>query len=71
MLENECQRIKVSEAAKVLGISTQMLRELMKTGSIQIGIVKENEGKKKAEYIIFKPWLDSFLQAGFSQKKTG
>lgn len=62
MLENECQKIKVSETAKLLGISTQMLRELMKTGSIPIGIVRKEDGKKKAEYIIFKPWLDSFLQ---------
>lgn len=49
------ERIKVEEAAKMLGISKQAVRILMEKNVLEIGIVV---GGKRKRYLIFKEKLD-------------
>lgn len=52
------ERIKVEEAAKMLGISKQAVRILMEKNVLEIGIVV---GGKRKRYLIFKEKLDAAI----------
>ncbi|KJJ69352.1 hypothetical protein [Clostridium sp. FS41] len=58
-----CERVKVSDAAKELGMSKQAVREHMRRGLFDIGdyIPKEKTGKKQDEFHIYRPKLDKHI----------
>ena len=58
-----CERVKVSDAAKELGMSKQAGREHMRRGLFDIGdyIPKEKTGKKQDEFHIYRPKLDKHI----------
>ncbi|WP_329808957.1 hypothetical protein [Enterocloster citroniae] len=61
--EQMCERVKVSDAAKELGMSKQAVREHMRRGLFDIGdyIPKEKTGKKQDEFHIYRPKLDKHI----------
>ena len=52
--------IKVEDAARILGISKQGVREHMSRGDMPIGKVLQTAGKKK-QYLIFEDMLNAFM----------
>ena len=57
------ERVSVEQAAKEIGIAPQGLREYMKRGLIDIGVVLPNlNGKGKSKrYLISRSKLDRYL----------
>ncbi len=57
------ERVSVEQAAKEIGIAPQGLREYMKRGLIDIGVVLPNlSGKGKSKrYLISRSKLDKYL----------
>lgn len=58
-----CERVKIEDAAYELGCSKQALREHMKRGIWDLGIVvsPNKSGKKVWEYHIYRSKLDRHL----------
>lgn len=59
------ERVSVREAADILGMSVQNLRDKMADGTIPIGTVvigKTNQyGSRKNTYLIYRPKLERFI----------
>ena len=56
------ERIGLPDAAKILGVSPQAVREHMKRGLWDLGIVEETGGRKrKYTYIIFRQKLEKLI----------
>lgn len=55
------QRVSVEEAASILGVRTQAVREHMKRGIWDLGEVIEDSSHKK-QYIIFRPKLNRLVK---------
>lgn len=53
--------IKLTTAAKILGISPQALRERMKAGVYDIGVVYKPKGSSHYSYDIFKGRFESLI----------
>ena len=67
-------RISVSEAAEMLSMNKDVLKELMKTGKLPIGIVaKSKKSETNHTYYIYKDRITAYLKGydlmGFSDKK--
>jgi excisionase family DNA binding protein len=62
MTENKKAVYTVAEAAQLLGMAQQGVRECIKRGKLPIGYVIENGGRRR--YIIPKVKLDSYLGKG-------
>lgn len=58
-----CERVKMQDAAKELGMSEPAVREHMRRGLFDIGdyIPKEMTGKKQDEFHVYRPKLDRHL----------
>lgn len=55
------ERVSLKQAAAELGMSPQGVREYMKRGLIDIGVVLPNiKGKGKRQYFIYRDKLDRF-----------
>ena len=66
------ERVKVAEAAKILGMSQQGVREHMKRGLFKIPIgevTKRSEGRY--EYHIYRHMLDKHIGRREPDEKTG
>lgn len=59
--DNERQRVSVSQASKELGMNPQGVREYMKRGIIDIGLVVPNMTGSGYRYIIMRSKLDKVL----------
>lgn len=56
------ERVSLIQAAKELGMAPQGLREYMKRGLIDIGVVLPcSNGAKGNRYLIFRDKLDKYL----------
>ncbi len=56
------ERVNVKQAAAELGMSPQGVREYMKRGLIDLGVVLPNtKGKGKLQYFIYRDKLDRVL----------
>lgn len=56
------ERVTVSDAAVILGISQNELRANMKRGVLKIGkVIPPKPGKNNYTYIVYKSLLDKFL----------
>ena len=60
------ERVSLKQAAAELGMSPQGVRECMKRGLIDIGVVLPNiKGKGKRQYFIYRDKLDRVLGKKF------
>ena len=60
------ERVSLKQAAAELGMSPQGVREYMKRGLIDIGVVLPNiKGKGKRQYFIYRDKLDRVLGKKF------
>ena len=55
------EMITTKQAAKVLGINEQALRERMKAGAYDIGVCWKPKGSKNYVYDIFKSKLEKLI----------
>lgn len=58
------ERVTVEQAARELGLAPQGVREYMKRGLIDIGVVLPAVQGEKKRYVIFRSKLDRFLGKG-------
>lgn len=66
----ETNRVPLTQAAKELGMAPQGLREYMKRGLIDIGMVlPAANGAKKYNYVIMRDKLDKVLGRGIMQSE--
>lgn len=57
-----CQRISVSDAAKEIGCDADFVRQQMKKGKWDLGVVIPPQKKGgNYRYMIFRPKLDKFM----------
>ena len=64
------ERVSLKQAAAELGMSPQGVREYMKRGLIDIGVVLPNiKGKGKRQYFIYRDKLDRVLGKNFKERK--
>lgn len=56
--------LSVKEAAPLLGMSEEYLRDLMRFGLINVGEAYKLPGKKKFHYIIYPERLNEYLTRG-------
>lgn len=61
-------RVPLLQAAKELGIAPQGLREYMKRGLIDLGVVMPGSGKRK-NYLIYRDKLDRVLGKGLPKEE--
>jgi hypothetical protein len=62
------ERVSLKQAAAELGMSPQGVREYMKRGLIDIGVVLPNiKGKGKRQYFIYRDKLDRVLGKNFKK----
>ena len=62
------ERVPLLQAAKELGIAPQGLREYMKRGLIDLGMVMPGSGKRK-NYLIYRDKLDRVLGKGLPKEE--
>ena len=62
------ERVPLLQAAKELGIAPQGLREYMKRGLIDLGVVMPGSGKRK-NYLIYRDKLDRVLGKGLPKEE--
>lgn len=55
------EKISLKQASKIIGINEQALRERMKAGVYDIGVVWKPKGSKHYVYDIFKSKLESLI----------
>lgn len=67
-----CERVRIPDAAKELGMSEQAVREHMRRGLFDIGdfIPKEKTGKKQDTFYVYRPKLDKHLGRGREGEKA-
>ena len=62
MKENECQRVPLPEAAKVLGMDPDSLRQAMLRKEIDLGIILPPRTKGgRRQYIVLRTKLDKLI----------
>lgn len=52
----------IKEAAPIIGVSEQYLRELMRFKLIDIGFAEKLPGKTRMNYVIFPDKLEKFMK---------
>ena len=64
------ERVPLVQAAKELGIAPQGLREYMKRGLIDLGLVMPSLEGKRYNYLIYRDKLDQVLGKGLPREET-
>lgn len=63
--DESCMKVTVAEAAKMIGVDPDYLRQRMKRGEWDLGVVvPPPKGGQIYKYIIFRPKLERFLGIG-------
>lgn len=63
----KAKRVSVKEAAEILGIHPNLVREGMRQGTLPIGSVIENE--KNYSYLIYEEKIRRFLHGGVNDRE--
>lgn len=70
MIENT-ERIKLADAARILGLSQNEVRANMRRGVLKIGkVIPPKTGKTSYQYIVYKSLLDKVVH-GEKEEKEG
>lgn len=64
------ERVPLLQAAKELGIAPQGLREYMKRGLIDLGLVMPSLDGKRHSYLIYRDKLNQVLGKGLPKEET-
>jgi predicted transcriptional regulator len=64
------ERVPLLQAAKELGIAPQGLREYMKRGLIDLGLVMPSLDGKRYSYLIYRDKLNQVLGKGLPKEET-
>ncbi|MBR5273783.1 MAG: hypothetical protein IKU33_00900 [Bacteroidales bacterium] len=64
------ERVPLVQAARELGIAPQGLREYMKRGLIDLGLVMPSLEGKRYNYLIYRDKLDQVLGKGLPREET-
>lgn len=64
------ERVPLVQAAGELGIAPQGLREYMKRGLIDLGLVMPSLEGKRYNYLIYRDKLDQVLGKGLPREET-
>ena len=64
------ERVPLVQAARELGIAPQGLREYMKRGLIDLGLVMPSLEGKRYNYLIYRDKLDQVLGKGLPREAT-
>ena len=66
----QTERVPLIQAAKELGIAPQGLREYMKRGLIDLGLVMPSLDGKRYSYLIYRDKLNQVLGKGLPKEET-
>ena len=66
----QTERVPLVQAARELGIAPQGLREYMKRGLIDLGLVMPSLEGKRYNYLIYRDKLDQVLGKGLPREET-
>jgi hypothetical protein len=66
----QTERVPLVQAARELGIAPQGLREYMKRGLIDLGLVMPSLDGKRYSYLIYRDKLNLVLGKGLPKEET-
>ncbi len=66
----QTERVPLVQAARELGIAPQGLREYMKRGLIDLGLVMPSLDGKRYSYLIYRDKLNQVLGKGLPKEET-